>query len=295
MAAINCDDLYVEGMFDCTTAATVYFQAGDGVYWDASANTAIRTPGDDSDFFLGMCVLEKEGSGTVVRVALNLEGPQGIGEGDIVLFEDFLWTDAIGTEGVMQTTGLWEVVDVGDATEVPSSDVHGGIFALTIAATEEAEDAVLFHDDQLLFDIDLLKTFECRLAVTTPGTGVTVVWGMAVAHNLDKDTVAGNTWFRLDANLALDVETDDESTDDDDNTTALTLTTGTYYTFKIDMSDKAAVKFFVNGKQYPDASTTYVMSNLTTEMQPYFSLDKASGAGTGALSIDWVRIVSARE
>ena len=281
-------NIYVAGVFDLTCAATTYWQAGEAVFWDSSANTSIRLPGDDGDFYLGICVLAKTGSGTAVRVALNEHVAQGIEDGDIVLFEDFA--------GYAYDQYTWQVVDVNDATEAKTSGAHGGIFALTIVATSEAEDAVLYAGDVLDFDLDLLKTFECRAAVTTPGSGVTVVWGMADAHNLDKDTVNANTWFRIDGgSMVCDVETDDNATDDDDNSTGVTLVTGTFYVFKIDFTDSSAVKFFINGVQVPDASTSYDMSGFTTEMQPYFSLDKASGTSTGVLSIDWVRVVSARE
>jgi len=41
------------------------------------------------------------------------------------------------------------------------------------------------------------------------------------------------------------------------------------------------------------AGTTFDMSNLTAgeqQMQPYFSLDKASGTGLGDMNIDYVKI-----
>ena len=44
-------------------------------------------------------------------------------------------------------------------------------------------------------------------------------------------------------------------------------------------------------------ATTFDLSNLTDAeglMQPYFSLDKASGTGLGTFDIDYVRIWSER-
>jgi hypothetical protein len=113
---------------------------------------------------------------------------------------------------------------------------------------------------------------------------------------LDKDTVAESAWFRLDASGALDVETDDGSTNTDDTSTGLTLVAGTYYIFRIDFSDLTDVKFYVNGARYA-ASTTHDLSALTATtglFQPYFSIDKAVSVGVGTMDVDYVKIWGAR-
>lgn len=275
----------VRGLASVTCGSTTYWQAGEPVFWDSSANTAIKVPVDDGDFYLGLCGLAKSGSTTSVRVVLNEYVPQGILEGDIVFQDDFV--------AYAYNQYVWQVVDVNTASEALASNTHGGVFNLVIASNDEAEDAVLYFGDNLQFDIDSLKEFECRLAVTTPGSGVTAVWGLADAHNLDKDTVTTNAWFRIDGgSMVCDVETDDGTTDDDDNSTSTTLVTGTYYVFKIDLRDKTAVDFFINGVE---VVSDLSLAAATSELQPYFSLDKASGSGTATLAIDWVRVVSARE
>jgi len=56
------------------------------------------------------------------------------------------------------------------------------------------------------------------------------------------------------------------------------------------------VKFFVDGQRVC-SDTTFDMSNLSAseqQMQPYFSLDKASGTGLGTLDIDYVKIFQTR-
>ena len=208
-----------------------------------------------------------------------------------------LWfkEDFLGEGGLElgNTVDRWEVVDVGDATEAMVADTATGVFRLHIHATSEAEDAVLYWGDQTTIDVLNDVQFECKATVTTlPTTGVTAVWGMAGDHNLDKDTVGESAWFRLDASGALDVESDDGTTNTDDTTTGLTLVAGTAYIFRIDFSDLSDVKFYVDGVRYA-AATAHDISALTTTtglMQPYFSLDKASGVGVGDLDIDYVAI-----
>ena len=211
--------------------------------------------------------------------------------GRCVFFDDF-----IGVDGFFKTetgsVGIWSVVDVADATEAVVADANGGQVALTIAATSEAEDAVLYFGNQLNFDVDLLELFRCRAKVATPGTGVRVVFGMAGDHNLDKDTVAQNAWFSLDGGLALKAESDDGATDNDDITIS-TITTDVWYDFEIDFRDKTDIKFSLNGVQVA-TGTTFTMANYTGGLQPYFSADKASGTGTATLTLDYVQVVCKR-
>ena len=130
----------------------------------------------------------------------------------------------------------------------------------------------------------------------SPGTGVCAVFGLANDHNLDKDTVAVAAWFRMDASLVCKVETDDTTNNNDDKATGSTFVAGTFYVCRIDMTTLTDVKFFINGTQVA-TGTTFDMSNMTAaeqQMQPYFSLDKASGTGLGTMQIDYVKLFSNR-
>lgn len=207
----------------------------------------------------------------------------------IVFYDDF-----VGAAGgsVFDGTSIWNVVDVGGATEAIVADSANGQFLLHIAATGEAEDAVLYMNDNKNFDVGSGLIFECRLNMAVvPGTGVTAVFGMCGDHNLDKDTVTEQAWFRLQASAALLCESDDTTNDNNDKSTGITLIAGAYHIFRIDFTTIADVKFYVDGVRVC-SSTTFDMSNLTAgeqQMQPYFSLDKASGTGLGDLNIDYVR------
>jgi len=203
------------------------------------------------------------------------------------LFEDFLGAS------LNVTDGRWRTVEVGDASAALVANAHAGELALSLAATDEAEDAVLYQGDTTAVDIDSKPVFECRARVATPGSGVTAVFGLAGDHHLDKDSVARHAWFRLEGGLDLLVETDDGTIDNDDADTLLNLTSGTYYTFRIDLADPAEVKFFVDGQRVL-ADTTFDMSNFTGRLQPYLSLDKSAGTGTATLTVDWLRVTATR-
>ena len=208
--------------------------------------------------------------------------------------EDFLGSAG---GGPFDGSAIWNVVDVGDATEAIVADSSNGQFLLHLAATNEAEDAVLYHGDNKTFDVGNGLIFEARVNMAVaPGVGVCAVFGMCGDHNLDKDTVTEAAWFRFDASLVCKVETDDTTNNNDDIATGHTAVAGTYDIYRIDFTDLTDVKFYINGTRVA-SGTTFDMSNLTAgeqQMQPYFSLDKTSGTGLGDINIDYVKIFSNR-
>lgn len=237
--------------------------------------------------YVGHVIDKVAGGQAIIRLGELGDLPADDSARQVECFDDFL-----GAE-LNTTDGRWKTVDVGDATQGLVTDAHGGEFALALAATSEAEDAVLYQGDTKNFDLDSRLIFECRAKVVTPGAGVAVVFGVAGDHNLDKDSVAQHAWFRLQAGLDLLAETDDGTNDNDDVDTTMNLVSGTYYTFRIDLTDPSDVKFYVDGARLLSA-TTFDMSNFSGRLQPYFSLDKASGTGTATLTVDWVKLAATR-
>lgn len=236
---------------------------------------------------VGRVVDKLETNLALVRLGELGDLPAGDQPGQLEYFEDFIGAS------VNTTDGPWKTVDVGDATEGVVADAHGGEFALALAVTSEAQDAVLYHGDTKNFDVDSKLIIEFRAKVATPGSGVTAVFGLAGDHDLDKDSIAQSAWFRLEGGLDLLVETDDGTTDVDDLDTTVNLVSGTYNTFRIDLTDPSDVKFYVDQVRVASA-TTFDMSAFSGRLQPYFSLDKSSGTGTGTLTLDWVRATATR-
>jgi len=210
-----------------------------------------------------------------------------------VWFKDDFIGHQQGIGSLGNTADLWEVVDEASASEALVADTQNGIFSLALAAgSDEAEDAVLYFGDQTVINVLNDVQFETRLAVqVAPGTGVRAVWGMCGDHNLDKDTVAESAWFSLDAGLDLCVECDDATANTlDDQDTGTDLVAEAFHIYRIDFSDLSDVKYFVDGSRVL-TDTTFDMSGLdgtTGLFQPYFSLDKATGAVGGTLYIDYV-------
>lgn len=214
-----------------------------------------------------------------------------------VIFED----DFLGYQAMLSetgSTGPWLVVNVNlnTAPAVVADEPHGAI-GLIMDSDNNAEDAVLYWGDQRGIDVSKGAVFEARvrLAATPTATGQ-AVFGMAGDHNLAKDSVAENAWFKFDGSAAVVVETDDTTNDNDDVATGVTVTNSEYKIYRIDFTDLSSVKFYIDGARVA-ASTTFDMSNLSASeaiMQPYFSLDKDADTGVGTLYIDYVKVWSRR-
>jgi len=211
----------------------------------------------------------------------------------------YFYDDFLGAAGgsVFDGTQIWNVVDVGNATEAIVTDSSNGLFALTLTSTDQAQDAVLYHSDNKTFDVGNGLIFEARIDMSVaPGSGVVAVAGMNGDHNLAKDSSTEHAWFRWDASMVAKCESDDTTNNNDDVATGVTVVAATYNIFRIDFTTLTDVKFFIDGVRVA-ASTTFDMSNLTAgeqQMQPYFALDKASGGGLGTMTIDYVKIWSNR-
>jgi len=213
----------------------------------------------------------------------------------------YFYDDFLGVAGGSAFAGtmIWDVLEVGDATSAVGADGSNGHWLLHIHATDQAEDAVLDHNDNKTFDIGNGLIFEAGIDMSIAvGTGVTVVAGMAGDHDLVKDSLREHAWFRWEASMAALCETDDGSNNNDDVATGVTCVAGTLNIFRIDFTTITDVKFFIDGVRVGSA-TTFDMSTLNAagqQMQPYFSMEKTSGgaAAIGDMKIDYVKIWSNR-
>ena len=215
----------------------------------------------------------------------------------VVFYDDFLGEDGYDI-AASAADGTWNSVEVTLNTAIAiRGDTANGVLAMIIDADSNAEDATIDWANNRQFNTKAGLVFECRIDMAVlPTTGVAVVFGMNGDHNLDKDASTEHAWFRLQASGAVLAETDDTTNNNDDIATGVTAVAGTYNTYLIDFTNIADVRFYIDGASVA-TGTTFDMSNLTDAeglMQPYFSLDKASGTGVGTIDLDYVRIWSQR-
>ncbi len=213
----------------------------------------------------------------------------------IVFEDDFLGATTIISD---LTTSPWTAIDIsvsGNTTPLIAADVANGILRLPLDSTSEAQRSGIFFGDQLPFVLNQGLVFEARVALSVLPTLVSeAVFGLASADNAVADTVAESIWFKADGNGIIVVENDDTSNTNDDVATGITLTAGLFAIFRIDATIITDVKFYINGANVA-AGTTFDMSNVAAlALQPYFAINKASGAGLGIVDVDYVRVWQTR-
>ncbi len=203
-----------------------------------------------------------------------------------------LWWKEDFNNQALDTTINWTALDTGDATEALVEDAPNGVVALALAATSEAELAGLSWNDkrQLVLNQGLNIEYRFRFSVLPSASTSIVAIGLAGDHNATLDTVAESIIFRADGSGAITVENDDTSNETTKVATGVTLTTSDWCVARIDCSDIADIKFYINGNRVA-GGTTFNMSTVPTlALQPYARISKASSTSVGTVQIDKVMI-----
>jgi len=213
----------------------------------------------------------------------------------IVFEDDFLGATTIISD---LSTSPWTAIDVsaaGDTTPLIAADVANGILRLPLTSNAEAQRSGVAFGDQRPFVLNQGLVFEARIALSVLPTLVSeAVFGLAGDDNAVADTVAESIWFKADGDGVIVVESDDTSNTNDDVATGITLTAGLFAIFRIDATIITDVKFYINGANVA-AGTTFNMSQVAAlALQPYISINKASGAGLGIVDVDYVRVWQTR-
>lgn len=195
----------------------------------------------------------------------------------------------------LDVTNRWTALSVGTGV-APAiiTAIGGGALHVGLDSTSEAQDSGVFMNDVRQFDLNAGLVVDFRFkTIVVPTSGTRVVIGMAANHNLDKDTVVTSAWFSMDGDGELFCETDD-TTNDESTTSGTTLTTSAFRTGRMDFTNIADVRFYLDGASVA-TGTTFDMSNLTSAeaiMQPYIMCDKASGSSLGQLYVTDITIFS---
>ena len=210
----------------------------------------------------------------------------------VSFYDDFIGSDVvIPASGSVESGCKWSKKIVGAAppTVAKTADGVNGFVACSLTADSQAQDAALHMNDELMFSIAQGAIFETRLSLTTLPTlnGVASfgLWGAFGAGGSNY-----RVGFEVPAGGVCACESDDNATDTSASS-GQTLVAGTYYIFRIDCTTQTDIKFFINGVRVA-ASTTFAnaASAANSKCQPHIGMYKASGAGLGVISVDYVKI-----
>lgn len=201
----------------------------------------------------------------------------------VVFYDDFL--------GPALDTAKWTALDTGAAAEDVVADAANGAIGLALDATNEIQLAGISWGDNRTLVLNQGLIFEARfkLAVLPSAASVIAVVGLQGDHNAAVDTVAESIWFRADGNGQITVENDDTAHETSKVATGVTLTTADWIIAKIDCTDIADVKFFINGNRVAEG-TTFNMSQVAgLALQPVARISKSAATSLGTMHVDYVR------
>jgi len=159
---------------------------------------------------------------------------------------------------------------------------------------DQKQEAGLYWSDKRTWAIAYGLQFEAKCVATVLPTLESEMWigvgGNYVEGTIVTDGPAEHAFFVLDGSGAVVIYTDDTVNDNNAIATGVTLTAGVGACFRIDFTDPASVKFYINGVRVA-AGTIFNMNQVPAlVLQPYLWVHKESGEGVGTLATDYVRL-----
>ena len=230
----------------------------------------------------------------VVIPALKVKLPGD--NSQVTFYDDFLGADVvIPASGAVESGVKWskKIVGAGPPTVAKTADGVNGMILASLTSDSQKQDAALHMNDELMFSIAQGAIFEARLALITLPTLLAIasfgLWGAWADGGSDF-----RVGFEVPAGGIVTCESDDNATDIPAAST-VTLVAGVYHIFKIDCTNQADIKFYIDGIRVCSTTTfANAASAANSKSQPHIGLYKASGAGLGVLSVDYVRLFQNR-
>lgn len=194
----------------------------------------------------------------------------------------------------------WRIADTSSAGTPTYATVDGsesGEFKMTLDSQAEAENVCLYNGDVLSYRLGNIQSFKTRVKIENLNSVTDVAFGLCSDRNDDTDLIETHAMFKVDGSSSIStvlVETDDGVIDVDD-VAASPLGAG-WIVCEIDFTQGFGdVRFYSQGANQVKSRRApwkkFDMSNAVDSfVQPFFQIQKASGAGTGSISIDFVEI-----
>jgi hypothetical protein len=220
----------------------------------------------------------------------------------VILDEDFLGPghSSIPLNGAPATGYPWvqrTQKTGGSPTVTIINNFGGGAVQLALDATAEKQEASLYANDMLNWDVTKSVAWEARINpnVLPSLAAVEMVWGLRSAWIDGPDNFAFYIDFQMLGSGALNVRCKDGVTNPtaaarDVNGNAITLVAGAFRNFRIDANDPTNVQFFVDGVQCNAVAMPFAAVGPSAILQPYASVYKASGAGLGTIQVDSTQV-----
>ena len=218
--------------------------------------------------------------------------------GYVQIFDDIIGDSALPLDGATLGTGTLFVNHDTSSSGTPTfgyQSTAGGVYRMKCSTTNGAEYIATYLGDNRVIPPTKKPVFEARVAITTssPNANETLIIGLGSQRADDTNAIADHCLFKwTGANNNILVESDDNgTTDTDDKDTGSDWVSGTFYKFKIDMSDLSDVRFYIDDVDV--TPTTMDVSGMVAGdlLQPIIELQKSTGTTEPQVDIDYISVV----
>lgn len=255
-----------EGVFTVTKTASVVMLDGTEIWWDHSANAAILKPAapSDKDFFLGTLVGDAASAATTCKVNLNVR-PNNI---------------------IDLVRSAFQHVPVLTAGTPVLSQIGGGVRA-AFSATAEAQKLDMLS--QRTFPVSSQWIVDAVVCVRTNADADVGDLNIGVAngtHASDADAITESCFVHLDmgADLNIDAESDDGTTEVNATDTTVDFAVGTPFRLTIDGRDHTDIQIYINGVLVL-SGTTFTLAAASGPLSALFHLEKSSNDSPGVVEL----------
>lgn len=274
IAANEVGAVRVEGVFRVAKTASVVVIDGAPLWWDHSANSATPVPPlttGDRDFYLGTAQADGASADTTIDVALNVR-PQYI----IDMQRDG------GDTAVVLTAGA------------PYLYSRGGSMEAGFSATAEAQKLDWLSKRSFPKGANWILEAVVEIVTNADADVADLSIGVANAtHASDADSITESAFFHFDlgADLNIDAESDDGTTEVAATDTTVDFAVGTPVHLVLDGRDSTNVKYYINGVEVLSATSN--LGNIdaaTGPLKALFHLEKSSNDSPGVVQLDHLAV-----
>jgi hypothetical protein len=188
-----------------------------------------------------------------------------------------------------QTTGVPAVAVVANSA--------GGTVRNSLDATSEKQEATIYANDQLNWDVTKGLFFETRLShhVLASAAQVEMAWGLSTAWIDGPDNAARYLRFQSLGSGVVNIQSKD-GTNTLSFATPISMVVDVFHVFTIDATDPTNVVFYIDGAQVSlPNQLSFAATGANAILQPMVTAYKASGVGVGSIDIDTVQAAMNRQ
>jgi hypothetical protein len=179
----------------------------------------------------------------------------------------------------------------GTPSVAPVANAPGGIIRFALDATSEKQEASLYANDNLNWDMTKSAVWEARISNHVLPTGVVeLVFGLQSAWIDGPDNASFYAEFQQLSSGAVNMRTKD-GVQTLSKATGVTMVVDAFHIFRIDATDPTNVRFFIDGNEVSTpGQLSFAATGSNAILQPYVSVYKASGVGVGTLDLDMIQL-----